>query len=90
MFKCEFYNSELRAATADRSEFRTRQSLNKKMKKSEIKALSVEQLEQNIAVEKDRILKLQFAHAITPIENPMRIRQSRRLIAQLMTELNAR
>jgi uncharacterized membrane protein HdeD (DUF308 family) len=33
---------------------------------------------------------LQFAHAITPIENPMRIRQSRRLIAQLMTEFNAR
>ena len=60
------------------------------MKQSEIKALSLEQLEQNIAVEKDRILKLQFAHAITPIENPMRIRQSRRLIAQLMTEKNAR
>jgi large subunit ribosomal protein L29 len=60
------------------------------MKQSEIKALSLEQLEQNISVEKDRILKLQFAHAITPIENPMRIRQSRRLIAQLMTELNAR
>ncbi|WP_435356120.1 50S ribosomal protein L29 [Emticicia sp. SJ17W-69] len=60
------------------------------MKQSEIKALSSEQLEQNISLEKDRILKLQFAHAITPIENPMRIRQSRRLIAQLMTELNAR
>ena len=60
------------------------------MKQSEIKALSPEQLEQNISTEKDRILKLQFAHAITPIENPMRIRQSRRLIAQLMTELNAR
>ncbi len=61
-----------------------------KMKKSEIQALSVEQLQQNIAVEKDRINKLKFAHAITPIENPMRIRQSRRLIAQLLTELNAR
>ena len=60
------------------------------MKQSEIKVLSIEQLEQNISVEKDRILKLQFAHAITPIENPMRIRQSRRLIAQLMTEFNAR
>ncbi len=60
------------------------------MKKSEIQALSVEQLQQNIAVEKDRINKLKFAHAITPIENPMRIRQSRRLIAQLVTELNAR
>jgi large subunit ribosomal protein L29 len=60
------------------------------MKKSEIQALSVEQLQQNISVEKDRINKLKFAHAITPIENPMRIRQSRRLIAQLLTELNAR
>ncbi|WP_337043580.1 50S ribosomal protein L29 [Emticicia sp. 17c] len=60
------------------------------MKKSEIQALSVEQLKQNIAVEKDRINKLKFAHAITPIENPMRIRQSRRLIAQMLTELNAR
>jgi len=60
------------------------------MKKSEIQALSVEQLQQNLAVEKDRINKLKFAHAITPIENPMRIRQSRRLIAQMLTELNAR
>lgn len=60
------------------------------MKNSEIQALSLEQLQQNIAVEKDRINKLKFAHAITPIENPMRIRQSRRLIAQLVTELNAR
>lgn len=60
------------------------------MKQSEITALSPEQLEQTISLEKDRILKLEFAHAITPIENPMRIRQSRRLIAQLMTELNAR
>ncbi len=60
------------------------------MKKSEIQALSVEQLQQNISVEKERINKLKFAHAITPIENPMRIRQSRRLIAQMLTELNAR
>ena len=60
------------------------------MKKSEIQALSLEQLQQNISVEKDRINKLKFAHAITPIENPMRIRQSRRLIAQMLTELNAR
>lgn len=65
-------------------------SFKNKMKKSEIQALSVEQLQQNIAVEKDRINKLKFAHAITPIENPMRIRQSRRLIAQMLTELNAR
>jgi large subunit ribosomal protein L29 len=60
------------------------------MKNAEIKALSLEQLESNIASEKDRLLKLNFAHAITPIENPMRIRESRKLIARLMTEFTAK
>lgn len=60
------------------------------MKTSEIKALSAEKLQEEIAAEKSRLQKLQFAHAITPIENPLRIRESRRLIAKLMTESNAR
>lgn len=60
------------------------------MKTSEIKALSAEKLQEEIAAERSRLQKLQFAHAITPIENPLRIRESRRLIAKLMTELNAR
>lgn len=57
------------------------------MKKEEIKALSAEQLREQIAAEKDRLLKLKFAHAISPIENPMRIRENRKLIARLNTEL---
>ncbi|WP_128545614.1 50S ribosomal protein L29 [Larkinella soli] len=57
------------------------------MKKNEIKSLTVEQLKEQIAVEKDRLQKLKFAHAISPVENPMRIRTSRKLIAQLLTEL---
>ncbi|GAA4407299.1 50S ribosomal protein L29 [Nibrella saemangeumensis] len=57
------------------------------MKKNEIKALSVEQLQEQINAEKERLLKLKFAHAISPVENPMRIRESRKLIARLYTEL---
>lgn len=60
------------------------------MKASEIKALSVEKLQEEIVSEQNRLQKLKFAHAISPIENPLRIRESRRLIARLMTELNAR
>jgi large subunit ribosomal protein L29 len=60
------------------------------MKNSEIKALTVEQLQQTLAEEQDRLLKLKFAHAVSPIENPMRIRNTRRLIARLMTELSAK
>ena len=59
------------------------------MKKSDIKALSVEQLSEQVAGEKDRLQKMKFAHAITPIENPLRIRESRREVARLMTALNA-
>lgn len=57
------------------------------MKKEEIKALSVDQLHEQISAEKAQLQKLTFAHAVSPIENPMRIRESRKLIARLFTEL---
>lgn len=60
------------------------------MKNSEIKALSVEQLQQMVVEEQERLAKLKFAHAISPIENPMRIRSTRRLIARLLTALTAK
>jgi large subunit ribosomal protein L29 len=57
------------------------------MKNSEIKALSVEAINEQLAAEKDQLAKLEMAHAISPIENPMRIRQSRRMIARMKTIL---
>jgi len=59
------------------------------MKKSATKALSVEQLQEQIAGEKDRLQKMKFAHAITPVENPLRIREARREVARLLTQLNS-
>jgi large subunit ribosomal protein L29 len=60
------------------------------MKKSEIKSLKVEELRERISSEKENLQKLTFAHAITPIENPMKIRESRKLVARLKTELRAK
>ena len=57
------------------------------MKKQEITALSAQQLLEQISAEKQQLQKLTFAHAVSPIENPMRIRESRKLIARLYTEL---
>ncbi len=37
--------------------------------------------------DKQRLKKLEFAHAISPLENPMTIRGLRRDIARLKTEL---
>ena len=60
------------------------------MKNSEIKALSVAELKEKIASEKEALRKIQFAHKISSIENPMRINQTRKLVAKLSTELKAK
>lgn len=60
------------------------------MKNSEIKGLSLEELKSKVAAEKDSLDKLKFAHAITPIENPMRLKDSKKLVARLNTEIRAK
>lgn len=60
------------------------------MKKVDLKGLNVEQLSQQLAEEKQRLQKMKFAHAITPIENPRRITEARKAIARLSTEIAAR
>ncbi len=60
------------------------------MTNAEIKELSNEELQDRIRVERDSLHKLKFAHAISPIENPIKIRASRRLVARLKTAWSAR
>lgn len=60
------------------------------MKNTDIKALSVPELTEKIASEKEALRKMKFAHQVSAIENPMRIKQTRRLIARLKTELHSK
>jgi len=60
------------------------------MKNSEITALTESEIESRIKAERENLTKLRFAHAISPIENPNRIRESRRLVARLNTFLRAK
>jgi large subunit ribosomal protein L29 len=60
------------------------------MKNSDIKALSVAELKEKIGVEKEALRKVSFAHQISSIENPMKIREARKLVARLNTELRAK
>ena len=57
------------------------------MKNSEIRALTFEELSQKIVSEKEAMQKLKFAHAISPVENPMKLRATRKMIARLKTAL---
>ncbi|HTG57761.1 50S ribosomal protein L29 [Niabella sp. CJ426] len=50
-----------------------------------VKGLSVEDLKVQLEQSKQRLKKLEFAHAITPLENPMSIRSLRQDIARIQT-----
>jgi large subunit ribosomal protein L29 len=60
------------------------------MKYSEIQALSLEDLKERYNAEISSRQNLRFAHSISPLENPGRITQNRKLIARLQTELKKR
>lgn len=52
--------------------------------------MNVQDLTARIQEDEQRLKKLQFAHGISPLENPMSVRQLRKDIARLKTELNKR
>lgn len=58
------------------------------MKAKEIRDLSVEEIEQRIREEEDMLNQMKFQHAIAQMENPLLIREKRRLVARLKTILN--
>ena len=58
------------------------------MKNSELRSLTEEELKQRLVSEKENLTKLHFAHAISPIENPMKIKEARKLVARISTLLN--
>jgi large subunit ribosomal protein L29 len=61
------------------------------MKKyKEIQALSVEELKTQLAQTARSLRGFKFAHAVSPLENPMSIRNLRRQIARIHTEIRAK
>ena len=61
-----------------------------KSNSSDIKTLTADQIQSKVKVDKEVLAKLKFAHAVSPIENPMRIKFLKKDIARMLTELSAR
>ena len=57
------------------------------MKQAEIKNLSAEDIQAKLAEAKAQFSKMKLAHKISPLENPIQIRDLRKTIARLNTEL---
>ena len=60
------------------------------MKTAEIKELTIAEIEERLASEKENLQRMNINHSISPLENPMQIKVARRNIARLATELRSR
>ena len=60
------------------------------MKQKEVKELSIDELNEKLVSYQKELSDLKMTHAISPIENPMQIKNLRRSIARINTELTAR
>jgi large subunit ribosomal protein L29 len=60
------------------------------MKYIDIQELTTKELKELVSEEKERYTKMKISHAVSPLDNPLKIKESRRLIARVKTELKKR
>ena len=60
------------------------------MKQSEIKELSNTELKDMLTDSKSSLNKMKMNHAVSALENPMQIKELRKTVARLSTEINKR
>ena len=58
------------------------------MKQSEINKLSKEDLQDKLGEFQKQLEELKMTHAISPLENPLQLRSTRRVVARLKTALS--
>ena len=60
------------------------------MKSSEIRELSIKELEERLESEENMMVRMRMNHAVSPLDNPNKIVETRKNIARLKTEMRAR
>ena len=60
------------------------------MKDTILTEMPINELNDLLLSEKERLAKLKMSHAVSPLENPLSIKYSRKKIARIMTELSSR
>ena len=60
------------------------------MKSSELKELTVKELEEKIDNEVNFLVRQKMNHAVSPLDNPLKIKDTRKNIARMKTELRMR
>ncbi len=60
------------------------------MKQNVIREMSTGELHERLEEERKQLRKLKMNHAVSPLENPMKIKDYRKTVARIMTELRKR
>ena len=60
------------------------------MKAKEIKELTTAEIAERLDAEKAKLNNMKLNHTISPLDNPLHIREARKTIARLATELRQR
>lgn len=60
------------------------------MKISEIKELSTNEVVERLQVEKENLVRLRLNHAVSPLDNPQKLKDSKKNVARLKTVLRQR
>ena len=55
-----------------------------------LKELSTAELKEKLENERNMYMKMRMSHAVSPLENPNKLKESRKTIARCLTELRAR
>jgi large subunit ribosomal protein L29 len=64
--------------------------MRKEMKIREIKELNNKEIQERMDAEKEHLVRLKLNHSISPLDNPLQIKEVRRTVARFATELRQR
>ena len=60
------------------------------MKAKEVKELTTAELKERLDAQKAELSQMKLQHSISPLDNPLQIREVRKTIARLATEIRQR
>ena len=62
------------------------------MKQNEqiLKDIPDQELQEKLELERDKLIKMKMSHSVSPLENPMTLKYTRRSIARILTEISSR
>ena len=60
------------------------------MKAQVLTDMPLNELHDLLVSEREKLVKMKMSHAVSPLENPMQIKFSRKIVARIMTELSRR